>query len=111
MNIINKKAFSVVVPETETVSELVNILSTQFPKELADKNLIINLLDFTTLSKEEILQFLPISEKHVKTKKSFVVVVDAISIDDIPENLTVVPTLLEAGDIIEMEEIERALGF
>jgi hypothetical protein len=111
MNIINKKAFSVVVPETETVSELVNILSTQFPKELADKNLIINLLDFTTLSKEEILQFLPISEKHVKTKKSFVVVNDAISIDDIPENLTVVPTLLEAGDIIEMEEIERALGF
>jgi hypothetical protein len=29
----------------------------------------------------------------------------------IPDTLTVVPSLLEAKDIIEMEEIERDLGF
>ena len=29
----------------------------------------------------------------------------------VPDKLTVVPSLLEAHDIIEMEEIERDLGF
>jgi len=31
--------------------------------------------------------------------------------DEIPYEMIVVPTLQEAGDIIEMEEIERDLGF
>ena len=35
------------------------------------------------------------------------VVVDA---DEVPEEIIVVPTLQEARDIIEMEEIERDLG-
>ena len=33
-----------------------------------------------------------------------------MNIDDIPEEMIVVPTLDEAGDIVEMEEIERDLG-
>jgi hypothetical protein len=36
---------------------------------------------------------------------------NAINFDDIPEEMIVVPTLEEARDIIEMEEIERDLGF
>jgi hypothetical protein len=38
-------------------------------------------------------------------------VVSDIDYNAVPDTLTVVPSLLEANDIIEMEEIERDLGF
>jgi hypothetical protein len=38
-------------------------------------------------------------------------VVSDIDYNAVPDMLTVVPSLLEANDIIEMEEIERDLGF
>ena len=31
--------------------------------------------------------------------------------DDYPEDFNIVPTLIEAEDIIEMENMERELGF
>jgi hypothetical protein len=52
-----------------------------------------------------------LSKKHKKEKKSLVLVTDAIDFNAVPTTVTVVPTLLEAHDIIEMEEIERDLGF
>ena len=61
------------------------------------------------LSSGDILEFLPISNKHRDTKKSFVLVTDKVSFDEVPEELSVVPTIQEAKDIIEMEEIERDL--
>ena len=42
---------------------------------------------------------------------SFVIVNSAIDIDDFPESFNVTPTLQEAEDVIEMEAIERELGF
>jgi hypothetical protein len=40
-----------------------------------------------------------------------VIVADGIDFTAVPESLVVVPTVLEAHDVIEMEEIERDLGF
>jgi len=40
-----------------------------------------------------------------------VIVNNAVDIDEVPSEMTVVPTLQEAFDIVEMEEIERDLGF
>jgi hypothetical protein len=40
-----------------------------------------------------------------------VLVTDSIDYNKVPSSITLVPTLLEAHDIIEMEEIERDLGF
>ena len=55
--------------------------------------------------------FLPLAKAHKKSKKSLVIVADAIDFNAVPQTITVVPSLLEANDIIEMEEIERDLGF
>ena len=41
---------------------------------------------------------------------SFVIVVNDINIDELPEELNTAPTVQEALDIIEMENIERDLG-
>jgi hypothetical protein len=42
---------------------------------------------------------------------SFVLINAAINLDDLPEHINIVPTLQEAEDILEMEAIERELGF
>jgi len=60
---------------------------------------------------EELLLFLELSNEHRKGKKSFVIANDAINIEKVPEELIIVPTLMEAGDVIQMEEVERDLGF
>ncbi|MCF4102823.1 ribonuclease Z [Gillisia sp. M10.2A] len=78
---------------------------------LKDDNLVINLLSYTNLELPDLLQFLEISNTHRSSKKSFVIVNDAINIDVVPDELIVVPTLLEAQDIVNMEELERELGF
>lgn len=81
------------------------------PKQYEDDHLVIDLTSFDTLDLEELLLLLKLSTYQRSTKHSFVIVSTAIDIDDIPDELVVVPTLQEAADIIEMEAIERDLGF
>ena len=50
------------------------------------------------------------SNTHRQNGHSFVIVTNNIDIDSTPEELIVVPTLIEAKDIIEMEEMERDLN-
>jgi len=74
-------------------------------------NLIIDFSDLKGVNTENILLFLDISEKHRQDGTSFVVVVKGIDFDSLPDEIIAVPTLKEAQDIIEMEKIERDLGF
>lgn len=80
-------------------------------KTFEKSNIIIDLLSYNDLTVEDLKLFLPISKQHKKAKKSFVIVVSDFDYNALPEKITVVPSLLEAHDIIEMEEIERDLGF
>jgi len=86
-------------------------LERMIPLKYEEDNLVIDLLKYKNLNLSELLSFLKLSNYHRSTKHSFVIVNDAINIDDIPDEMIVVPTLEEAGDIVEMEEIERDLGF
>jgi len=78
--------------------------------QIKNDNLIINLFSFTSLTAGDVLEFLDISNNHRAAKNSFVMVSDKVAYDEIPEEIILVPTLQEATDIIEMEEIERDLG-
>ncbi len=80
-------------------------------KKFQDQNLIIDIQKHGKLTLEELLSFLEPSTKHYKNGKSFIIINDTIAIDDVPEEIRVVPTLQEAEDMIQMEEIERDLGF
>ena len=55
--------------------------------------------------------FSDLAKTHKKSNKSFVIVAENIDFNAVPKLLLVVPSVLEAHDIIEMEEIERDLGF
>ena len=74
-----------------------------------DKNVVIDLEDIS-LRPSQIIEFEELAEVQRLQKKSFVIVAD-IDLDEIDENIIVIPTLQEAFDVIEMEEIERDLGF
>ena len=52
-----------------------------------------------------------IAEQKKENGTSFVVLNSSVNADDFDENLNIVPTLQEAQDILEMENIERELGF
>jgi len=79
------------------------------PNVYKDKNIIID-LEETELRPSEIIPFESLAVLQKKQKKSFVIVAD-IDFDEVSEEIIVVPTLQEGFDIIEMEEIERDLGF
>jgi hypothetical protein len=74
-------------------------------------NLILDFSDLKGVKTENILLFLQHSEEHRNNGMSFVIVVNGIDADKVPDEIVTVPTISEAADIIEMENIERDLGF
>lgn len=74
-------------------------------------NMVIDLRKYEKFELKDALLFLEISNIHRAEKKSFVLVNSNIAIDAIPDELIVVPSMQEAGDIIKMEDLERELGF
>lgn len=79
--------------------------------EVKDRNIIVDLSQEDDLQPAQLLRFVNISNAHRERKKSFVVITDTVGVDEVPEELILVPTLGEAKDLIQMEEIERDLGF
>jgi hypothetical protein len=110
MKVIQKEGYKILEDEKQDVSEYAAYLKSQHHLFRND-NVVIDILKYGELQMEELLLFLELSNEHRKGKRSFVVANDAINIDMVPEELIVVPTLMEAADVIQMEEIERDLGF
>lgn len=100
---------SIVTQEKFTTVELVKKLEALYPK-FKNNNIVVVLTALNPINKEEVVEFLRISKIHRKGKHSFVIVSNKIGLEDIPEELVIVPTIKEANDIIEMEEMERDLG-
>ena len=80
-------------------------------KSFENHNIVIDLMIYKDLSTSDIKLFMPLSKQHRKAKKSFIIVASDFDYNAVPAKLAVVPSLLEANDIIAMEEIERDLGF
>lgn len=78
--------------------------------KIKNNHIIISLFSFDIITASDIMEFLELSNTHRNIKKSFVLVTDKVAYDDIPDEICVVPTIQEAKDIIEMEDIERDLG-
>jgi len=101
---------TVVTQERATIVDLVRNIDKKY-EQLKNDNIIVNLFSVKEIQETAINDFLLVSKKHKASKRSFVIVSNTISHNSIPEELTLVPTLQEAHDIIEMEEIERDLEF
>ena len=108
---VEQKGHTVTIKDTQ--GDLVSFLMkvTHEYKTFEKHNIIVDLSSHTSLTVKEVNSFLPLSKTHRKAKKSFVIVADAVDFNAASDKLALVPTVLEAHDIISMEEIERDLGF
>ena len=100
---------SIITQEKASIVELVKRLTKSYDR-IKNDNVIVNLTSLKWIQLEDIIEFLELSNRHRGSKHSFIIVTDRINYDYVPDELIIVPTLQEAYDIIEMEEMERDLG-
>jgi hypothetical protein len=96
--------------EKQSVLELITGIKAQYD-QLKHHNFVVHLSSLKELDENDLLPFLQVSNAHKAAKRSFVIVATQMSMAKLDQDLTVVPSLKEAYDLIEMEEIERDLGF
>ena len=108
---VSEKGHTIVVKDTKGNQELFRDTVTSQPTTFKNHNLILDLSQSPEMNLKFIQSFAKLSKMHRSGKKSFVIVASGIDFNALPTSLTVVPSVLEAHDIIEMEEIERDLGF
>lgn len=107
---VETKGHTTIIRDTQGDLESFLLKVTHEYKTFEKYNLIIDLLLHHDLSVKDINSFLTLSKIHQKAKKSFVLVAN-IDFNSVSDKLVIVPTQLEAHDMIEMDEIERDLGF
>ncbi|MCL7752995.1 hypothetical protein [Polaribacter sp. Z022] len=110
MQIEKRDNYTLILSETSSFTEFYNSFLIEEKKHI-DNNIVIQFSDNINITTEDYLLFLNISVTKKQNGTSFVIISSDIDIDDFPENLNIVPTLQEAEDVIEMEDIERDLGF
>ncbi len=81
-------------------------------KNFSSKNIILDLSPMKNVLPKHIKDFVELATYHKEFKnKSFVVVTGPIGLKLLPNGINVVPTINEAFDTIEIEDIERDLGY
>ena len=107
--IFNKEGTTTIVfQENTSLKSFLSNLKGAYPGIKHD-NIVVNLFSFDRLTANDVLEFLQLSNTHRASKKSFVLVTDKVTYEEVPDEICLVPTIREAKDIIEMEEIERDL--
>jgi len=107
--IINKKeTYTVITPEKDCDQRFFSKLKERI-HTFSKEHLIIDFTKLGIIQVDDILQFLDIAIKKREEKTSFIIIAPNISIDEIPDELSVAPTLHEAIDVLEMDAIERDL--
>lgn len=110
MNITKRENYIIIEDRDVDVATFATQLS-QSHSEFKNNNVVVNLLDKGNLEARDLLAFLEISDVHRNNKKSFVIASNPLSVETLPEDIIIAPTLREAEDIVNMEELERELGF
>ncbi|OIQ39971.1 MAG: hypothetical protein BM563_03620 [Bacteroidetes bacterium MedPE-SWsnd-G1] len=78
-------------------------------KILEKEHLVLHFSETFNITIQEILLFLNIANDFRENGMSFVIISKGIDIDDVPDEINIVPTLTEAIDVLELDAIERDL--
>jgi len=108
MQIDRKEAYTILVPTEKSTKDFYNALAKEITS-LKDEHILINFSENFNTSIKEITLFLDIATKKRENGTSFVLIITGIDIDDVPDEINVVPTMIEALDTLEMDAIERDL--
>lgn len=108
---VETKGHTTIIKDTQEGLTAFLMKLTHEYKTFEKQNLVIDLSGQDKISPADMKAFLPLAKTHTKGKKSFVIIAVDFDFNKAPAQLHVVPTRQEAHDLIEMEEIERDLGF
>lgn len=111
MKVTEKSNHTILADERDNVRDFASYLEHIVPEHYDQNNLVIDLIKYDQLTLEDLVEFIKLSNYQRADKKSYVIVNTGISYDLIPDEMIVVPTLHEAADVIDLEEMERDLGF
>ena len=106
MTIEQQQSTAIITQEKTSLSEFSKKFSVLYER-FKEGNVILQLNDAHSDSMDVLVS---LSKTHRKLNHSFVVVSAQLNQDDFEDDFTVVPTLQEAHDYIEMEQMERDLG-
>ncbi|PID70898.1 MAG: ribonuclease Z [Flavobacteriales bacterium] len=101
---------TIVEPEKQSIIEIFTDFKIIYD-DIATNNIILNLSHLENINNKNLSLFSKLIKKHKKNKKSFVLIVNETYLNKLSDEITAAPTLTEAKDLVEMEEIERDLGF
>lgn len=110
MQLEKKENYTLITSEENSF----NVLLASFlkiEKELENENIFLYITDCLKFTSNELKTLIDYANKKKENSTSFVIINTTVNIDNFPENFNIVPTLQEAEDILEMEAIERELGF
>ena len=108
---INNKPATITFEDSDTIGRPFSVEIRRNYKSYSYLNIAVDLSLVKSVLSKHIKEFVELSNHHRElTKKSFVIVTGPIALKLLPDGLNVVPTLHEALDTIEIEEIERDLG-
>ena len=113
-----KEKFTVITPLSEDLSdklteELVQIATEQLKKDL--KNMVVNLKNVFSINESAATHLVKLEQTFYENNASFVIcelqpsVETEFEKDGLLDLINITPTESEAGDIVQMEEIEREL--
>ena len=108
---VDQKGHTTIIKDTQNnVEAFVDKITNEY-HAFQGQNLILDVSHNKTLANADLVHFKELVKMHKKAKKSMIIVSDVVDFDKVPNYLNVVPSVLEAHDMIEMDEIERDLGF
>lgn len=110
MIIEQKEAYILVSSNDDSLTDFISNFKNEHPI-FEKKNVIVLISENFKAKEEDIFVFLPYARKHLENGTTFVVIYNNVDVDSFPEEFNIVPTLQEAEDILEMEVIQRDLGF
>lgn len=110
MIVSKKDNITIITQEHASVPEMVKKIKESFDM-FNNEHIILDLTSVKKLIAQDLIAFHEISTIHRAGKHSFVIVSNTADAEVIPDEIMVVPTLQEAFDLIEMEDMERDLGF
>ena len=80
-------------------------------KNYKDSNIILDISNYQKLKPKDLNGFVSFAKVQNTNKKSFIIVISDFDFTKTSDKINIVPTIQEAFDVIEIEEIERDLGF
>lgn len=110
MQIDKKEKFTLITSNENSFTEFYNSFLKEENKFLTE-NIVLVISNNINVTNKDFLLFLDKAVQKKENGTSFVIVNTEIDVDAFPDNFNIVPTLLEAEDVIDMENMERELGF